>query len=267
MLLMLVISGSVLATTDVMPFKNEMQEQQFRQLTKQLRCPKCQNTSIEDSSSMVAADLRQKVYMLLQEGRSDKEIVDYMVARYGNFVTYDPPLTFLTILLWVLPIAIIFTGGGIIFALSRRRVRPKKEAGPSNTPVEGKQSGFAIYIPGIAIALIVGMFSYDQTGSYKQVKAWHQATAQIPELLKRALGSKEVPLKQEEIAALSLALRTRLQSDPVSVEGWMLLGRLEMLTGNIDMAIDAYANAWQLDPVRADSMLDGHSPIFNERDK
>ncbi len=51
---------------------------------------------------MIATDLRQKVYELMQEGKSKKEIVDYMVARYGNFVTYDPPLTPLTVLLWVL---------------------------------------------------------------------------------------------------------------------------------------------------------------------
>lgn len=87
--LMLMISGSALATIDVLQFKDEAQEQQFRQLTEELRCPKCQNNSIADSNSMIATDLRQKVYELMQEGKSKKEIVDYMVARYGNFVTYD----------------------------------------------------------------------------------------------------------------------------------------------------------------------------------
>lgn len=85
--LMLIISGSALATIDVLQFKDEAQEQQFRQLTEELRCPKCQNNSIADSNSMIATDLRQKVYELMQEGKSKKEIVDYMVARYGNFVT------------------------------------------------------------------------------------------------------------------------------------------------------------------------------------
>ena len=80
-MLMLVVSGSTLATIDVMQFKDEAQEQQFRQLTEQLRCPKCQNNSIADSNSMIATDLRQKVYELMQEGESQREIVDYMVAR------------------------------------------------------------------------------------------------------------------------------------------------------------------------------------------
>ncbi|HHR3861885.1 TPA: cytochrome c-type biogenesis protein, partial [Salmonella enterica] len=117
------MSGSARATTDVMPFKDEAQEQQFRQLTEQLRCPKCQNNSIADSNAMIATDMRRRVYDLMQEGKSRQEIIDYMVARYGNFVTYDPPLTPLTVLLWVLPLATIVAGGWIIVARTRRRVR------------------------------------------------------------------------------------------------------------------------------------------------
>ncbi|WP_258363663.1 cytochrome c-type biogenesis protein, partial [Salmonella enterica] len=122
LMLALVISGSARATTDVMPFKDEAQEQQFRQLTEQLRCPKCQNNSIADSNAMIATDMRRRVYDLMQEGKSRQEIIDYMVARYGNFVTYDPPLTPLTVLLWVLPLAAIVAGGWIIVARTRRRV-------------------------------------------------------------------------------------------------------------------------------------------------
>ncbi|SUG85906.1 cytochrome c-type biogenesis protein H1 [Salmonella enterica subsp. enterica] len=116
LMLALVIAGSARATTDVMPFKDEAQEQQFRQLTEQLRCPKCQNNSIADSNAMIATDMRRRVYDLMQEGKSRQEIIDYMVARYGNFVTYDPPLTPLTVLLWVLPLAAIVAGGWIIVA-------------------------------------------------------------------------------------------------------------------------------------------------------
>lgn len=72
--LMLMISGSALATIDVLQFKDEAQEQQFRQLTEEPRCPKCQNNSIADSNSMIATDLRQKVYELMQEGKSKKRL-------------------------------------------------------------------------------------------------------------------------------------------------------------------------------------------------
>ncbi len=197
--LMLMISGSALATIDVLQFKDEAQEQQFRQLTEELRCPKCQNNSIADSNSMIATDLRQKVYELMQEGKSKKEIVDYMVARYGNFVTYDPPLTPLTVLLWVLPVVAIGIGGWVIYARSRRRVRVVPEAFPEQSVQEGKRAGYIVYLPGIVVALIVAGVSYYQTGNYQQVKIWQQATAQAPALLDRALDPKADPLNEEEI--------------------------------------------------------------------
>ncbi|EBI8828473.1 cytochrome c-type biogenesis protein CcmH, partial [Salmonella enterica] len=246
---------SALATIDVMPFKDEAQEQQFRQLTEQLRCPKCQNNSIADSGSMIATDLRQKVYELIQEGKSNKEIVDYMVARYGNFVTYDPPLTPLTILLWVLPAAAVGAGGWIIFARSRRRVRLKQEEFSDAVPADGKRAGSGAYVPGIVIALIVAAISYYQTGSYGQVKIWRQATALTPVLLERALDPKAQPLNEEEMARLALGLRTRLQNDAGNVEGWLMLGRIGMVLGNAGTATGAYANAYRLDPKNSDAAL------------
>ena len=254
-LLMLVISGSALATIDVMQFKDEAQEQQFRQLTEQLRCPKCQNNSIADSNSMIATDLRQKVYELMQEGKSQKEIVDYMVARYGNFVTYDPPLTPLTVLLWVMPVVAIGLGGWIIVARSRRRVRVKQEEFPDEITPDGKRGGLGLFIPGVIVALVVGAVSYYQTGSYKQVKVWQQATAQAPALLERALDPKAEPLNEEDMARLALGLRTRLQTDAGNVEGWIMLGRVGMVLGNASTATEAYANAYRLDPKTSDAAL------------
>ncbi|EKU4729374.1 cytochrome c-type biogenesis protein CcmH [Citrobacter freundii] len=254
-LLMLVISGSALATIDVMQFKDEAQEQQFRQLTEQLRCPKCQNNSIADSNSMIATDLRQKVYELMQEGKSQKEIVDYMVARYGNFVTYDPPLTPLTVLLWVMPVVAIGLGGWIIFARTRRRVRVKQEEFPDDVIPDGKRGGFGLFVPGIVVALGVGAVSYYETGNYKQVQVWQQATAQAPMLLERALDPKADPLNEEDMTRLALGLRTRLQADPTNVEGWIMLGRIGMVLGNASTATEAYANAYRLDPKNSDAAL------------
>ena len=253
--LMLIVSGSALATIDVMQFKDEAQEQQFRQLTEQLRCPKCQNNSIADSNSMIATDLRQKVYELMQEGKSQKEIVDYMVARYGNFVTYDPPLTPLTVLLWVMPVVAIGLGGWIIFARTRRRVRVKQEEFPDDVIPDGKRGGFGLFVPGIVVALGVGAVSYYETGNYKQVQVWQQATAQAPALLERALDPKADPLNEEDMTRLALGLRTRLQADPTNVEGWIMLGRIGMVLGNASTATEAYANAYRLDPKNSDAAL------------
>ncbi|EME7785806.1 cytochrome c-type biogenesis protein CcmH [Salmonella enterica] len=238
LMLALVIAGSARATTDVMPFKDEAQEQQFRQLTEQLRCPKCQNNSIADSNAMIATDMRRRVYDLMQEGRSRQEIIDYMVARYGNFVTYDPPLTPLTVLLWVLPLAAIVAGGWIIVARTRRRVRIRQDVLADAIPAAGPRAGVGVYLPGVVMALVVAAISYSQTGSYQQVRAWQQATAQTPGLLARALG-----------------LRTRLQNDAGNVEGWLMLGRTGMILGNAGTATGAYANAYRLDPKNSDAAL------------
>lgn len=246
--LMLLVSGSALATIDVMPFKDEAQEQQFRRLTEQLRCPKCQNNSIADSNAMIATDMRRKVYDLMQEGKSNKEIVGYMVARYGNFVTYDPPLTPLTVLLWVLPLATIVAGGWIIVARTRRRVRLRREPLPADSPVSGARAGWGVYVPGAVIALAVSAGGYALTGSYPQVRAWQQATAQAPGLLDRALDPAAQPLNEEEMARLALGLRTRLQRDPGNAEGWIMLGRAGMALGDAGTATEAYAQAYRLDP-------------------
>lgn len=123
-LLALCLSFGALAAIDTYQFKDEAQEQQFRQLTEQLRCPKCQNNSIADSNAMIASDMRQKVYELQQQGQSKQQIVDYMVDRYGHFVTYEPPLTPSTLILWLLPA--LFVLGGVLVIVRRARGRGRQ---------------------------------------------------------------------------------------------------------------------------------------------
>ncbi|AJJ58227.1 cytochrome c-type biogenesis protein CcmH [Yersinia pseudotuberculosis] len=122
LLLGLILSWGVLATIDTYRFSSVEQEQQYRALTEQLRCPKCQNNSIADSNATIAADMRAKVYELMQQGYSKQQIVDYMVARYGNFVTYEPPVTAATIILWAGPLLFVLIGAAIVVLRARRRV-------------------------------------------------------------------------------------------------------------------------------------------------
>ncbi|NDJ56930.1 cytochrome c-type biogenesis protein CcmH [Enterobacteriaceae bacterium 4M9] len=119
----LCLSFGALAAIDTYQFKDEAQEQQFRQLTEQLRCPKCQNNSIADSNAMIASDMRQKVYELQQQGQTKQQIIDYMVARYGHFVTYEPPLTPSTLVLWLLPALFVIGGALVIVKRARKRDR------------------------------------------------------------------------------------------------------------------------------------------------
>lgn len=117
----LLFSINLWATIDTLHFDSVAQEEQYRDLTASLRCPKCQNNSIADSNAMIAADMRLKVYQLMKQGQSRQQIIDYMVARYGNFVSYSPPVTPSTLILWAGPALFALLGGAVIILRSRQR--------------------------------------------------------------------------------------------------------------------------------------------------
>ncbi|MGF1714595.1 cytochrome c-type biogenesis protein CcmH [Photobacterium chitinilyticum] len=118
--LVLAAALPVSAAIDVYEFKTLEQEQAFHNLTATLRCPKCQNNTIADSNAELAKDMRQKAFDLLSEGKSEQDVVDYMIARYGNFVTYDPPLMLSTIILWAGPLLFVLIGFTVLVMRSRR---------------------------------------------------------------------------------------------------------------------------------------------------
>jgi len=117
----LLFSINLWASIDTLQFDSEAQEEQYRDLTASLRCPKCQNNSIADSNAMIAADMRLKVYQLMKQGQSRQQIIDYMVARYGNFVSYSPPVTPSTLILWAGPALFALLGGVVIILRSHQR--------------------------------------------------------------------------------------------------------------------------------------------------
>src|SRR4051794_22481095 len=97
-------------------------ETRARALSQQLRCMVCQNQSIDDSDAPLARDLRLLVRERLSAGDSDRQVVDFLVSRYGEFVLLKPPFNGRTLLLWLGPALILLAGaGGLIFALRRRR--------------------------------------------------------------------------------------------------------------------------------------------------
>ena len=101
-------------------FESAAEEQHFRALVSELRCVMCQNQSLADSNAMVAHDLRREVLDLMRQGKSDREIKDYLVARYGEFVLYKPRVEGTTWLLWFGP-ALLLLGGGVFLAWVVRR--------------------------------------------------------------------------------------------------------------------------------------------------
>lgn len=113
-LLLLVLPAFSWAVIETHQFDNPQQESDYRSLIQELRCPQCQNNNIADSNATIAEDMRNKSLALLKQGKSKDEVIHYMVERYGNFVTYDPPITPATILLWLTPILLIGLGFGIM---------------------------------------------------------------------------------------------------------------------------------------------------------
>jgi len=95
-------------------------------LSNELRCLVCQNQTIADSNAELAVDLRNQVRKQLSEGKSDREILDYMVQRYGEFVLYRPPLSYKTILLWAGPFALLLIAMFIL--VQQIRLRHKRLA-------------------------------------------------------------------------------------------------------------------------------------------
>ena len=88
-----------------------------------LRCLVCQNQTIADSHAELAVDLRAQVREMLQAGKTNAQITEYMTARYGDFVLYRPPFNALTALLWIGPAAMVLLGLGALFVVLRRRSR------------------------------------------------------------------------------------------------------------------------------------------------
>jgi cytochrome c-type biogenesis protein CcmH len=122
MLVIFACLGNVaIATEDKFHLDSPEKSALFLELTKELRCPKCQNQNIADSDAMIAVDLRRKVYELLQKDYDRDQVIDYMKQRYGDFVYYQPPVNSMTIWLWLLPVLFIFVALAAVVITRKRQ--------------------------------------------------------------------------------------------------------------------------------------------------
>ena len=107
---------------------NPALEERVTALASELRCLVCQNQTLADSNAPLAIDLRNQIREKMQQGASERDIVDYMVSRYGDFVLYRPPFKATTVLLWAGPALLMIAGlATLFFRLARRRAEPKAE--------------------------------------------------------------------------------------------------------------------------------------------
>ncbi|HDZ09916.1 MAG TPA: cytochrome c-type biogenesis protein CcmH [Pseudohongiella sp.] len=114
------VSDEAQAAIDVYEFETVEQEQRFRDLSNEFRCPMCQNANLTSSPGGVAADLRREIYRMIMEGQTDQEIEAFMLARYGDFILYRPRLTMQTLLLWFGPLLFLLIGIWVAFTIMRR---------------------------------------------------------------------------------------------------------------------------------------------------
>ncbi len=114
-------SLSLQAKVESREFVNAQMEEDYKTLVAELRCLVCQNQNLADSNAELAVDMRAKVYSMLNEGRSKTEITDFMVARYGDFVLYRPPVKSSTFMLWFGPFIFLLIGALIAIFYVRRQ--------------------------------------------------------------------------------------------------------------------------------------------------
>ena len=127
LLVLLLSVASLHAAVEVVEFSDSEKERRYKSLINELRCLVCQNQNIAASNADLAKDLRQQVYQRIQRGETNQQIIEFMVARYGDFVLYKPPVKSKTLLLWFGPFVLLVVGiGAMVFFIRSRskRVEP-----------------------------------------------------------------------------------------------------------------------------------------------
>ncbi|MEE4281208.1 MAG: cytochrome c-type biogenesis protein [Pseudomonadales bacterium] len=118
---LIALQAWAVSPVDVYSFDTPEQQQRYKGLIAEFRCPKCLNTNIAGSDAPIAQDLRRTVHRLVvQEGYSDQEVRDFLQARYGDFVLYNPPFNSRTMLIWLVPLGLAIVGALVLFGLLRR---------------------------------------------------------------------------------------------------------------------------------------------------
>ncbi|MFK7975059.1 MAG: cytochrome c-type biogenesis protein [Halioglobus sp.] len=134
-LLFLLLSAPAFAVIETYTFSDPVLEVRYHALSAELRCPKCQNQNIADSNAPIAQDLRKLLHQQLEQGASDDEILDYMVARYGEFVRYRPRFSGATLSLWFAPLILLLLA--LVVAVRTVRAQSASARTSASTVADG----------------------------------------------------------------------------------------------------------------------------------
>jgi cytochrome c-type biogenesis protein CcmH len=118
----LLLVSAALAIDVGQSFDDPELQQRYDKIIAEVRCLKCQNQTIKDSNAFLASDLRREIRRLLEEGKTDEEIYEFLVARYGDFALYRPRTSGRTLILWIAPIAFLLFGAVVLIRIVRRRL-------------------------------------------------------------------------------------------------------------------------------------------------
>jgi len=122
------MAGPTAPPSEPMTFETEAEEQRYQRLIRELRCTVCQNQNLIESNAPLANDLRRQIALMINDGSDTDEIIEYMVARYGDFVLFRPPMKATTYLLWFGPVAMLLIGlAALGTILWRRRTQVASE--------------------------------------------------------------------------------------------------------------------------------------------
>ena len=247
-LIFLLISVNAIAEmVDTFEFHNQADRTRAVELAKSLRCPQCQNQNLVESNSPIAYDLRIEVYNMVNEGKTNQQIIDSMTSRFGNFVNYKPPFQWNTALLWLLPIGLLLAAFGLIWSSSRSSspLEPEKQA--ENRPhfqslQEKSAVKFELKSTLLVFALLLAIpfayyfslerFSRVQQGEQEQIAQHNQQLETTEENKTEAIIGK---------------IQDKLRQDPNSAENWIKLGDAYMQNNDFDGALVCYGNAEKID--------------------
>ncbi len=121
-LMVVLAAGSAYAIDAGKAFDDPQMQTRYEKITSEVRCLVCQNQTIKDSNAFLADDLRREIRKMLTEGKTDAEIYDFLVVRYGDFVLYRPRMSGKTLVLWIAPFLLIIVGGLVAFKVVRGRM-------------------------------------------------------------------------------------------------------------------------------------------------
>lgn len=119
---LLLFTATALAIDTDKAFDDPELQARYEHIIEEVRCLKCQNQSIKDSNAFLAGDLRREIRRMLSEGKTDDEIYDFLVARYGEFALYRPRMSGKTLVLWIAPLVMLLGGAFVLVNVLRRRM-------------------------------------------------------------------------------------------------------------------------------------------------